>query len=56
MALVEGSLLVAVILIIVFVLVGVYVFSSVKTLVGQIMGCAFILIALIIGLVISGII
>lgn len=54
MSVLGSALIIEIILIIVFVLVGVYVWSSIKTIYGAIIGVAFILIGLFIGLVAAG--
>ena len=56
MPILAGSLIIEIILLIVFVVIGVYVWSSIKTIYGAIIGVCFILIGLFIGLVAAGLI
>ena len=51
-----SSLVVSVILIIVFVVLGVYVWSSVNHIAGKLIGAGFLIVALILALIVSGII
>jgi len=56
MPIVDSSLVLEIVLIVVCVLIGVYVWNSVKSLIGQIVGAAFLLVALFLVLVAAGVI